>query len=73
MTSICNVYRYHPYINEYMELVESRKIRSCKEQKQLMKLVRETLDDPNVYLDVQAIEDSVNVPAPYFPFELFTW
>ncbi|MEB8752765.1 terminase large subunit, partial [Bacillus cereus] len=53
MTSICNVYRYHPYINEYMELVESRKIRSCKEQKQLMKLVRETLDDPNVYLDVQ--------------------
>ncbi|MEI4680032.1 terminase large subunit, partial [Bacillus cereus] len=73
MTSIYNVYRYHPYINEYMELVESGKIRSCKEQKQLMKLVRETLDDPNVYLDVQAIEDSVNIPAPYFPFKLFTW
>ncbi|KIU72701.1 terminase large subunit [Bacillus thuringiensis Sbt003] len=64
MTSIYNVYRYHPYINEYMELVESGKIQSCKEQKQLMKLVRETLDDQNVYLDVQAIEDSVNVPAP---------
>ncbi|WP_372588303.1 terminase TerL endonuclease subunit [Bacillus cereus] len=73
MTSNCNVYKYHPYINEYMELVESGKIRSCKEQKQLMKLVRKTLDDPNVYIDVKAIEDSVNVPAPYFPFELFTW
>ncbi|WP_454659286.1 terminase large subunit domain-containing protein, partial [Bacillus mycoides] len=66
-------YNYHPYINEYMESVESGKIRACKEQKQLMKLVRKTLDDPNVYIDKQAIEDSVNIPAKYYSFELFSW
>ncbi|HDR4554757.1 TPA: terminase large subunit [Bacillus cereus] len=66
-------YKYHPFISEYMHAVESGSIRSCNEQKQLMTLVRKTLDDPNVYVDVQAIEDSVNIPAKYFPFELFAW
>ena len=35
-------YKYHPYISEYMYSVESGEIRSCKEQKQLMALVRKT-------------------------------
>ncbi|EOQ04473.1 hypothetical protein [Bacillus cereus] len=66
-------YNYHPYIDEYMRLVETDEMKTCKEQKQLMQLVRKTLDNPNVYIDPQAIEDSVRVPEPYFPFQLFTW
>ncbi|QWH77290.1 terminase large subunit [Bacillus mycoides] len=71
MTS--QTYNFHPYIDEYMEMVESGKVRACKEQKQLVALVRETLLEPNVYIDAQAIEDSMEVPKPYFPFELFPW
>ncbi|MCQ6531084.1 terminase TerL endonuclease subunit [Bacillus mycoides] len=70
MVQTCN---YHPYIDEYIEMVESGKIRACKEQHQLIALVRKTLLDPNVYIDTQAIEDSVAIPKPYFPFELFPW
>ncbi|PES77639.1 terminase [Bacillus cereus] len=70
MVQTCN---FHPYIDEYIEMVESGKIRACKEQHQLIALVKKTLSDSNVYIDVQAIEDSVEIPKPYFPFELFPW
>ncbi|MGE6615748.1 terminase large subunit domain-containing protein [Bacillus mycoides] len=66
-------YKFHPYIDAYMEMVESGQVRACEEQKQLMQIVKETLQNPNVWIDAQAIEDSVRVPKPYFPFELFPW
>ncbi|WLR44472.1 terminase large subunit (plasmid) [Bacillus carboniphilus] len=65
--------KYHPYIDEYMRMVEENEIRSCKEQKQLMKFLRWKLDQPNVIIDAEAIERSVNIPAPYFPYKLFAW
>ncbi|PFJ19034.1 terminase [Bacillus cereus] len=73
MMTMNQTYNYHPYIDEYMRLVETGEIKTCKEQKQLMQLVRKTLDNPNVYIDSQAIEDSVKIPDKYFPFSLFTW
>jgi len=66
-------YKFHPYIDAYMDMVGSGQVRACKEQKKLMQLVKETLQDPNVWIDGEAIEDSVEVPKPYFPFELFPW
>lgn len=68
-----STYNYHPYIDEYIERIENGTIRVCKEQKQLIELVRRTLDDPNVYIDEKSIEESVEVPKPFFPFELFPW
>ncbi|MGN4717889.1 terminase TerL endonuclease subunit [Bacillus cereus group sp. MYBK226-2] len=66
-------YQYHPYIDEYMRMVDNEEIQSCKEQKQLMEFLRWKLDQPGVVIDADAIEKSVDKPAPYFPFSLFAW
>ncbi|MGG3943379.1 terminase TerL endonuclease subunit [Peribacillus psychrosaccharolyticus] len=66
-------YNYHPYIDDYMNMVESGEIKACKEQLQLMDFIRWKLGSPGVIIDVEAIENSVNKPAEYFPFELFVW
>jgi len=66
-------YNYHPYIDEYMRMVEQGEIEACKEQKQLMKFLRWKLDQPNVVIDHEAIEKSVEIPAKYFPFWLYNW
>lgn len=60
---------YHPYIDEYMSMVESGQIKSCKEQKLLMKYVRKILSRDDIYFNAKAAEDSINVPAKYFPFD----
>lgn len=67
------MYKYHPYIDDYMRMVENGEIEACKEQKQLMAFLRWKLDQPGVVIDAEAIEKSVRVPAPYFPFALFPW
>ena len=36
-------------------------------------LSSKNLDDPNVYIDAKAIEDSIKIPEPYFPFKLYAW
>jgi phage terminase large subunit-like protein len=66
-------FKYHPYIDEYMHMVESGEIAACKEQHQLMEFVRWKLDQPGVYIDAEAIEKSVEIPKPYFPFSLLAW
>ena len=66
-------FKYHPYIDEYMDMVESGKIRACKEQHQLIDFLKWKLDQPGVVIDSEAIYKSVQKPAEYFPFELFAW
>lgn len=66
-------YKYHPYIDDYMNMVESGEIKACQEQFQLMDFLRWKLDQPGVVIDSEAIEKSISVPAEYFPFELFAW
>jgi len=64
---------YHPYIDEYMDMVDQEKIQTCEEQKFLMHFLRWKLDQPNIVIDAEAIEKSVSVPEPYFPYKLFPW
>lgn len=64
---------YHPYIDEYMDMVDNDLIESCEEQKILMHFLRWKLDQPNVVIDAEAIEKSVEKPEPYFPYKLFPW
>nr|WP_244943840.1 terminase TerL endonuclease subunit [Siminovitchia fortis] len=73
MTAALKRYEYHPYIDEYMRMVEQGEIETCQEQKLLMKYVRSVLDRPDVIIHADDIEKSVEVPAKYFPFELFPW
>ncbi|WP_370629689.1 terminase TerL endonuclease subunit, partial [Fictibacillus sp. 5RED26] len=66
-------YNFHPYIDEYMRMVENEEIQACAEQKALMKFLRWKLSQPNVIIDAEAIEKSVDIPAKYFPFKLYAW
>jgi phage terminase large subunit-like protein len=56
-----------------MRMVDEGEIEACKEQKELMEFLRWKLEQPNVIIDDEAIEKSVEVPAKYFPFKLFAW
>ncbi|TLS37980.1 terminase large subunit [Pseudalkalibacillus caeni] len=56
-----------------MWMIEDGTIQSCKEQKLLVEFLRWKLDQPGVVIDAEAIENSVEKPRKYFPFELFAW
>lgn len=59
-------YDYHPYISEWMELVEDGRVYSCREMKQLMPLLRKVLDDDNVMLDHKQVEKYVELTESYY-------
>lgn len=63
-------YRYHEYIDAWMDAVEHGKVHACEEQKLLMEFAREVLDDPNVIIDSEKIYEAVEVVGKYFPFGL---
>lgn len=63
-------YRYHEFIDNWIEAVEKGKVYACKEQKQLMNFVRTVLDDENVVIDSEKIYEAVEVVEKYFPFKL---
>lgn len=63
-------YKYHEYIDTWINLVEGKKVHTCEEQKLLMEFVKKVLDDPNVYIDHERIYESVRVVEDYFPFKL---
>jgi len=66
-------YKYDPYIDEYMDMVEKGEIESCVEQKQLMEFLHWKLNHPDVVIDHEAIRKSIEIPGKYFPFRLFPW
>ncbi|WBX80130.1 terminase large subunit [Virgibacillus salarius] len=73
MKTALKKYNYHPYIDEYMRMVEQEEIESCKEQKDLMKYIRSVLDRDDVVIHSEDIKKSINVPAKYFTIELYAW
>jgi len=64
---------YDPYIDKYMQAVETDAITSCKEQKLLMQFLHKKLSSPDIVIDHEIIRKSIEVPAQYFPFELMDW
>lgn len=66
-------YKYDPYIDEYLRMVEKGEIESCEEQKQLAEFIRWKLGQPGIVIDHEAIEKSINTPGKYFPYQLFPW
>ena len=59
-------YKYHPYINEWLQLVEQGKVHSSNEIKKLMNIVRKTLDDPKVFFDYRQVEKYVELTEKYY-------
>lgn len=68
-----STYKYHPYIDDYINAIRTGEIIACKEQHQLVDLVEWKLEQPGVVIDAEAIEKSVNTPAPFFHFKLLKW
>lgn len=60
------------YIQEYINLVESKQIKTCKEQKQLIKYVKRIFKQEKLVVDEERTRKYFSYEK-YFPFELFPW
>lgn len=63
---------YNEYLQEYIDIVEQGKIRTCKEQKLLVAMVKKALDQEELFVDEAKIEKYMSYQK-YFPFKLFAW
>lgn len=69
-----NQFLNYKHIQAWFNAIESGAVVVCKDQLQLKKYLEErvfTRDD--IYFDQQMVEDSINIPAAYFPFDLIPW
>jgi len=60
------------YIQDYIDLVEQGKIRTCNEQKQLVAMVKRVLQEEDLKIDEVRLEKYMSYQQ-YFPFSLFPW
>ncbi len=65
----CNIPKQ---IQDYIDLIESNEVNSCKEQKQLVQLVKKTFETEKLKYDGVQIEKYLSYQK-YFPFSLFSW
>lgn len=66
-------YNSHPFIDEYINMLENGEVPACKEQFQLFELIRNILKRDDIYIDTETVDNSVETPARYFPYALFPW
>nr|BDD47242.1 terminase [Bacillaceae bacterium] len=66
-------YNNHPYIEGYFNLIDSEDYPVCKEQYQLKEFLIKVLNRDDVYINSEMVENSVNTPAKYFPYNLYPW
>lgn len=59
-------------LQEYIDLVESGKVNTCKPQKQLVQLVKRVFETEELVVDHVRIEKYMSYQE-YFPFDLFSW
>lgn len=64
----------YKHIKNYFDAIDSGQIKVCKDQVLLKEyLLTRVLNREDVYINEQMVEDSIDVPNVYFPFELFLW
>ena len=59
-------------IQEYIDIVEQEKVRTCEEQKLLVAMVKKTFETEDLIYDEEQIEKYLSYQK-YFPFKLFAW
>ena len=59
-------------IQEYIDIVEQGKVRTCEEQKLLVAMVKRTFETEELIYDEEQIEKYLSYQK-YFPFKLFPW
>lgn len=66
-------YKFHEYIDEYIELVESNKIKTNEDIKKAISLVKEKLLQDDVIIKSDMIYKAVEKIEEYFKFKLLPW
>lgn len=61
-----------PEIQTYIDIIEQGKVNSCKEQKQLVELVKKAFRTETLKYSTTQIEKYLSYQK-YFPFDLFAW
>lgn len=64
---------YNKYIDEYINLVESGAVETNEDIKNMIELVKEKLNQSNVFIDNDKIDMAVDKIHEYFPYELLPW
>lgn len=59
-------------VQEYIDIVEQEKVRTCEEQKLLVALVKRAFETEELIYDEEQIEKYLSYQK-YFPFSLFAW
>ena len=59
-------------VQEYIDIVEQEKVRTCEEQKLLVALVKKTFETEELIYNEEQIEKYLSYQK-YFPFKLFAW
>lgn len=73
MTTTSNNYKYNKYIDEYIFLVESNQIVTNKDIRAAIEIVKEKLNQPNVFIDNEKIEKAIDKIHKFFDFEFLPW
>lgn len=59
-------------LQDYIDIIESGKVNSCKEQKQLIQLVKNAFENEDLRINEVQVEKYLSYQK-YFPFDLFPW
>lgn len=65
--------KYNKYIDKWIYLIESEEIKSCKEQKMLIKWLKDKLDNEDIIIKHEEIEKAIITKEKYFDFKLLDW
>ena len=70
MKMSCNI---HPYIQEWIDIVEKKIYAVCEEQELLVAHVKWCFEHEDIYIDCDQLEKYIGM-SKYFPFEeIFPW
>ena len=68
-----STYKYHKYIDAYMNDVRSGKVKASKRLKKAMDYIEIKLSREDVFIDTKKIDEAVRVIEEYFDIKLLNW
>lgn len=64
---------FHPFIDGYLEEIESGHFETSKDIKMMVNLVKNKLKQPGVVIRDVQIDEAIRIIHKYFDYELFSW
>lgn len=64
---------FNKHIDEYIDLVETGTVETNEDIKKMVKLVKNKLSQPNVFIDNEKIDRAIGKIHQYFPYKLLPW